>query len=69
LIRPSGEKMDEPKLTSLLSIKLLQREIKKIAGNIGSSASSDDLDRAWATLCRLQDALALVMERAKALAD
>jgi hypothetical protein len=29
----------------------------------------DELDRAWATLCRLQDALALATERAKELAD
>jgi hypothetical protein len=29
----------------------------------------DELDQAWATLCRLQDALVIAMERAKALAD
>jgi len=29
----------------------------------------DELDHAWATLCRLQDALALAMDRAKSLAD
>jgi hypothetical protein len=29
----------------------------------------DELDHAWATLCRLQDALAFATERAKALAD
>jgi len=50
-------------------VKLLQREIKKIAAHLNRCASMDELDRAWATLCRLQDALALATERAKALAD
>jgi hypothetical protein len=49
--------------------KLLQREIKKIAARINRCASMDELDHAWATLCRLQDALALATERTKALAD
>jgi hypothetical protein len=31
--------------------------------------SKDELDQAWATLCRLKDALALASERAKSLAD
>jgi hypothetical protein len=54
---------------SSVPVKLLRREIKKIAARLDTSASLDELDLAWATLCRLQDALALVMERAKALAD
>ena len=48
---------------------LLHREIKKIARRINGSASKDELDRAWAILYRLQEALALATERAKALAD
>jgi hypothetical protein len=52
-----------------MSVKQLRREIKRIAAHIHESASMDELDRAWATLCRLQDALALAMEKAKALAD
>ena len=52
-----------------MSVKQLRREIKNIAGRIHRSASMDELDRAWATLCRLQDALALATERAKSLAD
>ena len=50
-------------------VALLRREIKKIAVRIGKSTSKDEVDRAWAILCRLQDALALATERAKALAD
>jgi hypothetical protein len=34
-----------------VSVVLLQREIKKIAALINRSASLDELDRAWATLC------------------
>jgi len=60
--------MRDPK-PSPLTVKLLQREIKKIAVRIGKSTSKDEVDRAWAILCRLQDALALATERAKALAD
>jgi hypothetical protein len=52
-----------------MSVELLQREIKKIAARINRSVSLDELDQAWATLRRLQDALALATERAKALAD
>ena len=52
-----------------LPVKRLQREIKKIAAHINGCASMEELDRAWATLCRLQDALALATDRAKALAD
>ena len=52
-----------------MSIKQLRREIKNIAGRIHRSRTLDELDRAWATLCRLQDALALATERAKSLAD
>jgi len=48
-------------------VELLQREIKKIAACINRSVSLDDLDRAWATLCRLREALATI--RAKSLAD
>jgi hypothetical protein len=50
-------------------VKLLQREIEKIAARINRCASMDELDHTWATLCRLQDAMALATERAKALAD
>ena len=50
-------------------VELLRREIKKIVARINRSASLDDLDRTWATLYRLQDALALAKLRAKALAD
>jgi hypothetical protein len=50
-------------------VKLLRHEIKKIAAHVHRGASSDELDRAWATLSRLQDALALATERAKSLAD
>ena len=52
-----------------MSIKQLRREIKNIADRIHRSRTLDELDRAWATLCRLQDALALATERAKSLAD
>jgi hypothetical protein len=48
-------------------VELLQREIKKIAALINRSASLDELDRAWATLCRLRAAVATI--RAKSLAD
>jgi hypothetical protein len=54
---------------SSLPIKLLLREIKKISARINRSASLDELDKAWATLCRLRDALALATIRAKSLAD
>ena len=50
-------------------VELLRRDIKKIAARINRRASFDELDRAWAMLCRLQDALALATERAKSLAD
>jgi len=50
-------------------VELLQREIKKIAARINRSVSLDELDRAWATLCRLQEALALATIRAKSLSD
>jgi hypothetical protein len=50
-------------------VKLLQREIRKIVARINRCESKDKLDPAWATLCRLQDALALATERAKGLAD
>jgi hypothetical protein len=52
-----------------MSVKQLRREIKRIAARLHKSASMDELDRAWATLCRMQDALALATERAKSLAD
>jgi hypothetical protein len=53
-----------------MSVKQLQREIRKISTRvIGKCASMDELDQAWAMLTRLQDALALATERAKALAD
>ncbi|HKD58032.1 MAG TPA: hypothetical protein VKD45_11015 [Hyphomicrobiaceae bacterium] len=51
-----------------MPVEILRREIKKIAARINRCASMDELDQAWATLCRLQDALAVVVER-KALAD
>ena len=50
-------------------VALLRREIKKIARRINGSTSKDELDRAWAILYRLQDALAFATERAKGLAD
>jgi len=50
-------------------VELLQREIKKIAALVNKSASLDELDRAWAMLCRLRDALALATIKAKSLAD
>jgi hypothetical protein len=49
-------------------VELLQREIKKIAALINRSASLDELDRAWATLCRLREALALATMKARSLA-
>jgi hypothetical protein len=52
-----------------LSVELLQREIKKISARINRTTSLDELDKAWATLCRLQDALALATIRARSLAD
>ena len=52
-----------------MPVEILRREIKKIAARINRCASMDELDQAWATLCRLQDALVLAAERAKALAD
>jgi hypothetical protein len=50
-------------------VKLLWREIRKIAARLDTSASLDELDQAWATLCRLQDALEFATERAKGIAD
>jgi hypothetical protein len=50
-------------------VELLEREIRKIAALINRSASLDELDRAWAMLCRLKEALALATIRAKSLAD
>jgi hypothetical protein len=50
-------------------VELLQREIRKIADLINRSVSLDELDRAWAVLWRLQEALALETIRAKSLAD
>jgi len=50
-------------------VELLQREIRKIAALINRRASLDELDRAWAMLCRLKEALALATIRAKSLAD
>jgi hypothetical protein len=52
-----------------MSVAQLQRAIRRIAACINRCASMDELDHAWATLCRLHDALALATERAKALAD
>jgi hypothetical protein len=68
--RVPGKKMINPKPAPLsLPTKLLLREIKTISAHINRSASLDELDRAWATLCRLQEALALATTRAKSLAD
>ena len=50
-------------------VEVLQREIKKIVARINRCASIDALDQEWETLCRLQDALALATEKAKAFAD
>ena len=72
LARPpttSLAKMINPSAPISLHVALLQREIKKIAACLHRSASLDELDRAWATLCRLQEALTLAMERGKSLAD
>ena len=52
-----------------VSVELLQREIKEIAACINRSVSLDELDRAWATLCRLQEALALATIRTKSLVN
>jgi hypothetical protein len=52
-----------------MPVEVLRREIKKIAARINRCASIDALDQEWGTLCRLQDALAPAVERAKALAD
>ena len=53
-----------------MSVEQLRREIRKISVRIiGKCASLDDLDKAWTTLCRLQEALVLATERAKGLAD
>jgi len=52
-----------------MSVAQLRREIKRIAERLDKSMSLDDLDRAWTTLCRLQDALALATERTKSLGD
>jgi hypothetical protein len=38
-------------------VELLPREIEKIAAGINRSVSLDELDRAWATLFRVQEAL------------
>ena len=63
----NGEKMPDPRS---MSVAQLQRAITKISTRmIGKCASMDELDQAWATLCRLQDALAIAAERAKGLAD
>jgi hypothetical protein len=62
--------MIDPKSAPLsLPVELLQRDIKKICARINRSMSLAELDQAWATLCRLQDALAFATERAKSLAD
>jgi hypothetical protein len=62
--------MIDPKSAPIsLPVELLQREIKKISARINRSASLDELDKAWATLCRLQEAVALATTRAKSLAD
>jgi hypothetical protein len=58
----------KPALTSQ-PVKLLLREITKISARINRSASLDELDKAWATLCRLQEAVALATTRVKSLAD
>ena len=47
-----------------MPVELLQREIKKISALINESTSLDELDKAWATLCRLQEAVALATIRA-----
>jgi hypothetical protein len=52
-----------------MPVEVLRREIQKIVARINRCASIDALDQQWGTLCRLQDALALATERAKALAD
>ena len=58
-------------MTDLHTVRaaLLHREIKKIVRRLDKSTSLDELVRAWAILCRLQDALVIATERAKALAD
>ena len=62
--------MIDPKSAPIsLPVELLQREIKKISARINRSTSLDELDKAWETLCRLRDALALATMRAKSLAD
>jgi hypothetical protein len=43
--------------------------LKSTYDRIQDDITVDELDRTWATLCRLQDALALATERAKSLAD
>jgi hypothetical protein len=45
--------------TCSVPVAQLQREIRKIDASINRSASLDELDRAWATLWRLQEALAV----------
>jgi hypothetical protein len=45
--------------TCPVPVAQLQREIRKIDASINRSASLDELDRAWATLWRLQEALAV----------
>jgi len=52
-----------------ISVEQLQREIKKIAARIHRCKSMHELDQAWATLVRLQNALAVARERARGLAD
>jgi hypothetical protein len=54
---------------SSVPVKLLRREIRKIAARLDTSSSLDELDLAWATLYRLHDALAIATERTKGLAD
>jgi hypothetical protein len=62
--------MIDPKSAPVsLPVERLQREIRKFSARIDRSASRDELDKTWARLCRLQDALALATMRAKSLAD
>ena len=66
----TGHPREKDRRHPLVSVVQLQREIRKISTRvIGRCASMDELDQAWATLTRLQDALALATERAKGLAD
>ena len=68
LLAPSLDqpaKINDPVPRSL-QVMRLRREIKKITVHIQKSTSLDELDKAWGVLCRLQEALALVMEWAEA---